>query len=746
MKGWNLFGEIKQYKEMGLNKSQVQRALIIGYNTVDKYWDMSNDEYAQLINQSKNRSKKMDKYKDQILEWVTDFRDMSSAQVFDWIKERYGEVNFKERSLRHYISNLRKQYNLPKVVSIRQFEEVPETPIGFQAQVDMGQIWLKKITGGKVKVYCFAMVLSHSRFKYILWSDRPFTTLTFIDAHNRAFEYLGGIPKEMVYDQDRVLAVSENFGDIIYTEGFQNYIDIMKYKVRLCRGFDPQSKGKIEAVVKYAKYNFAINRTFIDIGIFNEDSFKWLDRTGNRKKHEITKKVPAEVFTLEKEHLLPIPQLFGKNSPAISLTYGVRKNNIVLYKQSRYQVPKGTYSPGRQVNIIANGTKINIIDAETGELIINHQIITKQGALRGIGKHDKDRISTTNPDIDKDKSINNIELISCDGTYNEKFKDITTEMRIQHEERMQSMRSDRITSFEKSLNTSKSDVACEMIFTSDEEFFKGMNKTAIKKWAETSLDFVINDIGLSKSNIIHAIVHLDEKTPHLHVVAVPLVETYDGRRKENVLKISRAKYIPDKIALSSLQDRYNEKLIGKGYKLNKGSVGAKKEHKTTAEFKEEQLQKLERKLTFTKNALKRDDKELSSISETISDIDSIKGKESLIGNNITLRVDDFKKLKELAKNGVYSASKVKEIERKYGLLAEHYDYQKKSKSEYLSENSELRKIGKTDKKNIDILKTQREALVSVVKAHDLIGEAEKALKELTKPQEKSRGKDLGMDR
>jgi transposase len=122
LKGWNLFGEIKQYKEMGLNKSQVQRTLKIGYNTVNKYWDMPNDEYAQLINQSKNRSKKIDKYKDEILEWVTDFRDMSAAQILDWIKERYGEVDFKERSLRHYVKNLRAQYNLPKAEVIRQFE------------------------------------------------------------------------------------------------------------------------------------------------------------------------------------------------------------------------------------------------------------------------------------------------------------------------------------------------------------------------------------------------------------------------------------------------------------------------------------------------------------------------------------------------------------------------------------------------------------------------------------------------
>jgi transposase len=390
-----MFSEIKKYKTLGFNKSQVERALNINYKTVQKYWDMTPDRYAQVTIESKIRHKKIDIYKDDILEWITDFRDMSAAQVFDWLKEKYVDVKFKERSLRLYINNLRQEYNLPKASPIRQFEEVPELPMGYQAQVDMGQIWLKRLNGNKVKVYCFAMVLSHSRYKYILWTDKPFTTVSFIDAHNRAFEYFGGMPVEIVYDQDRVLAVSENSGDIIYTEGFQNYINTMKYKVRLCRGFDPQSKGKIEAVVKYSKYNFAINRIFINVDSFNEDSFKWLDRTGNGKKHEITKKIPAEVFTLEKKHLLPVPELFEKNSSNISLTYAVRKNNIILYKQNRYQVPKGTYSPGKELKLMIKGSKMNIVDFDTGVLIASHQVSIRQGELIKITHPERDIHSST---------------------------------------------------------------------------------------------------------------------------------------------------------------------------------------------------------------------------------------------------------------------------------------------------------------------------------------------------------------
>ena len=82
-------------------------------------------------------------------------------------------------------------------------------------------------------------------------AGKPFTTKSFIQAHIRAFAFYGGRPTEMVYAQDKILAVSENHGDIIYTEGFQNYIDAVKFDVFLCHGADPESKGKVENVVKY---------------------------------------------------------------------------------------------------------------------------------------------------------------------------------------------------------------------------------------------------------------------------------------------------------------------------------------------------------------------------------------------------------------------------------------------------------------------------------------------------------------
>lgn len=392
-KGWKLFSEIKNMKEAGFKKAQIARHMGVDYKTVSKYLDMTHDEFAEF--NKRKKKKKLDVYKDEILEWLKDYPDLSSAQITDWIKEKYGYVPCSERSVRTYVNSLRSEYKIPKKINRRQYEAVEELDMGFQAQVDFGQIWLNNIKGSRVKLYCFAMVLSHSRMKFVYWQDKPFTTLDFIDAHDKAFEFFGGRTKEIVYDQDRLLAVDENFGDVIYTEEFQKYVDFMKFKIRLCRPYDPESKGKIEAVVKYVKNNFARNRVIEEIDSFNKACIEWLDRTGNANVHGTTKRIPKEVFALEKQHLIPV--FPNQNSPKNILTYTVRKDNTILYKQNRYQVPKGTYEPGKKVKIEIVGEYIEIFDVGKNNLIAKHRISSETGKLIKISHPERDK----NTELDK---------------------------------------------------------------------------------------------------------------------------------------------------------------------------------------------------------------------------------------------------------------------------------------------------------------------------------------------------------
>ena len=385
MKDWMTYEKIHELKRNHLNKSQVSRRLHIDYKTVSKYWDMPPDEFSSCRNRAQRRRRKADDYKDYIVGCLQKYPDMSASQIYDWIKERSGmkKLPFRKRSFRNYINSIREEYDIPKPEKERQYEAVEDPPMGQQAQVDMGEISLETPSGRHKKVYGFGMVLSNSRHKFITWQTHPWTTADFVQAHIKAFAFFGGRPREIVYDQDKVLAVSENHGDIIYTEGFQNYLNATGFDIFLCHGSDPESKGRIEAVIKYAKRGFAEHRILDDIDDFNRDCISWLERTGNAEEHGTTKMIPAEVFAIEKEYLIPVSEYSFAKPSKDSISYQVRKDNVVLYKSNRYRVPKGTYKKNKRVFMIVEGDMVSIVDTETGVLYARHTLGTGKGELIG---------------------------------------------------------------------------------------------------------------------------------------------------------------------------------------------------------------------------------------------------------------------------------------------------------------------------------------------------------------------------
>ena len=209
--------------------------------------------------------------------------------------------------------------------------------------------------------------------------------------------------------------------------------------------------------------------------------------------------------------------------------------------------------------------------------IFRCQSINTLNDLSHIGSHNKREKESykSNPDIRKKDSKNNIELVKCDIKYREKFYEITKEFRKEHDEKMTTIRQDRYKTFDQMVDDSKSCVADEMIFTSDQEFFKDMTKDEILKWANGCMEFVYNDLGYTKEQVLHSVLHLDEKTPHIHCVVVPLVKKFDKRVNKERYSISKRDYIKDQNYLSILQDKYCFRLNNLGFKLERGEKGTK---------------------------------------------------------------------------------------------------------------------------------------------------------------------------
>jgi len=385
-----MFYEIDRLKKLGLKKAQIARKLDISRPTVIKYFDMSAEEFEKSLASLKQRNKKTTSFENEILQMLLKHPDLSGAQIYDRIHEKYEQVSFCEGTMRLAVRRVREKYAIPKVVATREYGNIDELPMGQQMQVDFGEIRVETVNGKSLKVYVIAFVLSHSRYKYCHWQSKPFKTSDVIRVHEDAFEFFGGIPQEIAYDQDHLILSSENHGDLIFTNEFGKYKRIRDFDVYMCRKADPESKGKIENVIKYIKRNFAYHRTFSNIDKWNEDAMKWLFRRGNGKMHDTTKKIPSEVFSEEKKFLKPVYEKIDIPIDDSSL-YKVNKDNTVPIGGNKYTVPKGTYKgPETRVRVKRMENEFIISELETGQEIYRWPIFETKGNKAGNNNHKRD--------------------------------------------------------------------------------------------------------------------------------------------------------------------------------------------------------------------------------------------------------------------------------------------------------------------------------------------------------------------
>ncbi len=216
-KRWIMYCKIQVMKSEGFSQRQVTKMTGYSRKAVRRYWNMTADEYDEQIMGNAKKSS-LEQHKEQILMWLREYREVTAAQIFDWLQEKY-EVVISESSVRRYVNKLRKEYDIKSEFPKRDYQALADPPMGYQMQIDIGIVTVENTTTRKYqKLYCIGFVLSNSRYKYGIWYDYPPTASNMVNAIKACFQWLGGKPKELVFDQDRLIAVAENYGDIIYTK------------------------------------------------------------------------------------------------------------------------------------------------------------------------------------------------------------------------------------------------------------------------------------------------------------------------------------------------------------------------------------------------------------------------------------------------------------------------------------------------------------------------------------------------
>ena len=386
---WIMYHEIQQQNRNGKDPSQIASFLGTDYRTVKKYLAMTEQEYLDFQEKLSLRLKKLAEYEDFVKNRLHACPQASAAQVHDWLRECHpGFVEVSDRTVYNFVLFVRDKHRIAKVFTSREYCKVQELPYGQQAQVDFGQYNMTNSDNQRKKVYFFAMVLSRSRYKFVFFSEHPFTADSVIESHEMAFAYMGGYTKEIVYDQDKVLLVNENAGDLILTEKFRSYHTHRAFHLHFCRKSDPQSKGKVENVIKYIKYNFLRGRTYFDNNTLNGQAAQWLERTANARVHATTHLIPAVEWMTEKTHLKPLREPFLLCEDRVP--YKVRKDNTISFKGNFYSLPVGTYKGADTVVFLTPKEDTLIIRDGSRKEIARHKISQIKGKLVCNNNHYRD--------------------------------------------------------------------------------------------------------------------------------------------------------------------------------------------------------------------------------------------------------------------------------------------------------------------------------------------------------------------
>lgn len=160
----------------------------------------------------------------------------------------------------------------------------------------------------------------------------------------------------------------------------------------------------------------------------------------------------------------------------------------------------------------------------------------------------------SNKDIILENGKNNYSIKYCPTTYEKAFRDVKKQYNLQG----------KIKNI--------SNVACEYIITASPDFFENLSQEEIKRYFESAYKFVCGFKNLGEQYIISAKVHLDESTPHLHLVYLPVVHTIDKKSGNDIEKLCCTDFWKGKNSYKYLQDNFYNYITKSGFDLERGDT------------------------------------------------------------------------------------------------------------------------------------------------------------------------------
>lgn len=252
----------------------------------------------------------------------------------------------------------------------RGFEVRFETPAGHQAQVDFAHfnVEFDDVPGQRRSIWLFSIVLGHSRYLWGRFVEHQ-DLQTVLRCHMEAFEHIGGVPREVLYDRMKAAVLGEVEKHIVYNAKLVAFAQHYGFAPRACKAYRAKAKGKVERPYRYIRQDFFLARRFQNLADLNRQLRNRLDTVANSRVHGTTHRVVMQHFREERPALQVLPA--GAFNGVIRLERRVSHEGLVSVGGNYYSVPERTRRRTLDVHSLAHEIRIY----EDGELLAVHPVL-----------------------------------------------------------------------------------------------------------------------------------------------------------------------------------------------------------------------------------------------------------------------------------------------------------------------------------------------------------------------------------
>jgi len=295
MYGWERHVLLKHYLEQGLTITAIAERLDLDRRTVQRWMargQLDVDPTAVRYAPRPPGPTRLDPYKPIIRQRLETYPELTAVRLFAEVRAAGYPGSLTQ--LKVFVRQVRPS---PPAEAIVRFETAP----GHQAQVDFAEM---RLPWGKR--FALMVVLGYSRLLWLQFYPRQ-TMGTLMRGLEEAFFFFGGVPAELLFDQLKSVIIEDrrpDGGRVLENLEFLRFAAHWDFRIRACRPYRAQTKGKVERPIRYVRQSFLYGRSFAGDADLNAQALQWLATVANARVHATLHELPRARFERDERAVL----------------------------------------------------------------------------------------------------------------------------------------------------------------------------------------------------------------------------------------------------------------------------------------------------------------------------------------------------------------------------------------------------------------------------------------------------------